>query len=199
MNSTKKQFQKEEKENLKKITELKAKLGIKEEKKIHKKTILKSKKSNKLRAKKVEKKEVHYMVTCDGCQMNPLVGKRYKCQKCPNFDFCEACYLKEQKKHNHPFKVVETKQLLKEILDKVAHKPENEEGKAVHHMYSCNGCGMHPIIGARYKCSICDDFDYCENCEAIYKHEHNHPFIKIYKPNMDPLIIKCSLNKEESK
>lgn len=39
-------------------------------------------------------------------------------------------------------------------------------------------CGATPIIGTRYKCSVCDDFDLCENCEPIYEHDE-HAFLKI--------------------
>ena len=189
--SDKQKFLKEEKENNKKIGELKEKLGIKEEpkkvKKSPKKTILKSKKVNKVKSKKetMEKKEIHHFVTCDGCQMNPLVGKRYKCECCPNFDFCQECYRKQKEKHGHSFKQIETNSLMKQILQKFSRKTENSEGKPVHSLVSCDGCGMGPIVGARFKCSICDNFDYCENCEELYKNEHNHPFIKIYNPNMN--------------
>ena len=192
LNQDKKKFLEEEKENNNKIVTLKEKLGIKEEKKVSpKKTVLKSKKKVvkvvKLRAKNEtnEKKEVHCLVTCDGCKMSPLVGKRYKCECCPNFDFCEECYKKKKAKHGHSFKQVETNMLLKQILEKFSPKTENKEGKAVHRNVTCDGCGAYPITGTRYKCSICDNFDYCENCEEMYKNEHNHPFFKIYKPNMN--------------
>ncbi len=33
------------------------------------------------------------------------------------------------------------------------------------HNVACDGCGVHPIIGIRYKCSVCENFDYCEMCE----------------------------------
>ena len=43
----------------------------------------------------------------------------------------------------------------------------------------CDGCGMLPLVGWRYKCSICDDYNLCENCEERIGGKHNHPFIKI--------------------
>ena len=35
-----------------------------------------------------------------------------------------------------------------------------------HHGYSCDGCGVDTIIGARYHCTVRDDYDLCETCEA---------------------------------
>jgi hypothetical protein len=29
---------------------------------------------------------------------------------------------------------------------------------------TCDGCHMLPIRGLRYKCGVCEDFDYCQNC-----------------------------------
>lgn len=36
------------------------------------------------------KKECHPNVTCDGCQ-GPVIGFRFKCLVCPNYDLCEKC------------------------------------------------------------------------------------------------------------
>ena len=43
----------------------------------------------------------------------------------------------------------------------------------------CDGCGMLPLAGWRYKCSICDEYNLCENCEERIGRKHDHPFIKI--------------------
>jgi len=50
--------------------------------------------------KKCYKNNVHHGVTCDGCNISPIVGIRYKCQGCENFDFCEKCHIELKK--NHP-------------------------------------------------------------------------------------------------
>ncbi|MGH0142689.1 UNVERIFIED_CONTAM: hypothetical protein FKN15_076572 [Acipenser sinensis] len=41
---------------------------------------------------------IHPGVRCDGCQMFPINGPRFKCRNCEDFDFCENCY--KTRKHN---------------------------------------------------------------------------------------------------
>ena len=69
-----------------------------------------------------------------------------------------------------------------------------EKKKIVHPGVICDGCNG-PIIGVRYKCTICEDFDYCEKCEEKNNGEHGHPLLKIQTPDMCPVAIKCILNK----
>lgn len=45
---------------------------------------------------------VHENVTCDGCDATPLVGLRFKCRFCRNYDLCERCF-KTNQIHKHPF------------------------------------------------------------------------------------------------
>lgn len=57
----------------------------------------------------------------------------------------------------------------------------------MHAGVACDGCGVAPILGVRYKCSVCKNFDYCEICEERLTHEH--PFIKITRPDIVPVSI----------
>ena len=41
---------------------------------------------------------IHYGVQCDGCNMSPLRGKRFKCATCFDYDLCESC----EDQGNHP-------------------------------------------------------------------------------------------------
>jgi len=54
---------------------------------------------------------------------------------------------------------------------------ENSNVKVIHYSVQCDGCKVSPVVGIRYKCTICNNFDYCEKCEATK--EHVHSFIKI--------------------
>lgn len=45
---------------------------------------------------------------------------------------------------------------------------------------SCDGCHRSPIVGRRFKCLVCNNFDLCEACEA--KGDHLHPMIRIVTP-----------------
>lgn len=67
-----------------------------------------------------------------------------------------------------------------EKKDKKEEKKEDESGPTVHNGVSCDGCSKYPIVGIRYKCSICPDFDFCEECES--KVDHPHEFLKIRRP-----------------
>ena len=44
---------------------------------------------------------------------------------------------------------------------------------------SCDGCGMVPIIGQRYYCSTCGDYDLCSVCE---KNGHEHSIERVPQP-----------------
>lgn len=57
----------------------------------------------------------------------------------------------------------------------------------VHHHVTCDECGMNPIRGIRYKCTVRDNFDLCENCEA--KRPQPYAMIKITDPQQAPVAL----------
>ena len=64
--------------------------------------------------------------------------------------------------------------------------------KVLHSGVICKGC-KGPVIGIRYKCVVCKDFDYCEKCEEKINAGHGHPLLKINTPDMNPIAIRCVL------
>ena len=64
--------------------------------------------------------------------------------------------------------------------------------KRSHDRVRCDGCSVFPLVGVRYKCAVCEDFDFCEKCEENVNHPH--PFLKIKTPEMTPSFIVCGLD-----
>lgn len=54
------------------------------------------------------------------------------------------------------------------------------EAEATHSGVTCDGCGMSPIVGIRYKCTGRPDYDLCSACEA--KTPQPYPMMKITTP-----------------
>ena len=48
----------------------------------------------------------------------------------------------------------------------------------VHANIKCDGCNMVPIVGNRYNCSECKNFDFCEHCLNYRYHDNTHKFVK---------------------
>jgi len=47
---------------------------------------------------------------------------------------------------------------------------------------ACDNCKQEPLMGVRYKCNVCRNFDLCSNCEATGCHDDHHPLIKYKYP-----------------
>ena len=56
------------------------------------------------------------------------------------------------------------------------------EEEAVHHGVVCDICNTTPIVGIRYKCLQCHDFDLCAKCEASGEHPASHQLLKMKQP-----------------
>lgn len=114
----------------------------------------------------------HHNAICDFCNIY-IVGDRFKCTRCPDFDACHSCFpLMPQEHPYHTFIKVS--------------KPEQYIAPAVGlpstvHPATCDSCDNH-IIGVRFKClhPDCPDYDLCQHCEAlpIPVHPTTHPLVK---------------------
>jgi len=109
---------------------------------------------------------VHEGVHCDGCGAHPIVGARYKCTVCYDYDLCSKCEATGQHDERHP--------LIKMNMPK--------KTEAVHHRVICDGCNASPIVGPRFKCTVCHDFDLCAKCEQSGQHDPSHPLVKMVVP-----------------
>ena len=80
-------------------------------------------------------------------------------------------------------------QMSKIIINDNPKKEEDEESisismvKTTHTGIKCKNCGVFPIIGYRYKCSVCKCYNLCEACEELNSRtgKHKHNFIQMRK------------------
>jgi len=80
------------------------------------------------------------------------------------------------------FEELENKRRIESYFPNIKEIEDNYKNKIIHKNISCDGCGMKPILGIRYKCKTCENFDYCQNCLDMYKEKHGHEFDKIEVP-----------------
>eukprot|EP00929_Paragymnodinium_shiwhaense_P049274 TRINITY_DN24866_c0_g2_i1.p1 TRINITY_DN24866_c0_g2~~TRINITY_DN24866_c0_g2_i1.p1 ORF type:complete len:777 (-),score=241.12 TRINITY_DN24866_c0_g2_i1:153-2483(-) len=127
--------------------------------------------------------EVHPNVQCDGCDMFPIVGNRYKSLVQCNFDLCQACF---QKTDQSP---AEWAHIRSNVLgEPVASYYAPRCNGPVHHGIICDGCDVHPVVGQRFKCLDIDDFDLCKAC---YDKRHESERLKDMRFE-EMAIIACT-------
>ncbi|KAH6899739.1 hypothetical protein B0T10DRAFT_394136 [Thelonectria olida] len=139
-----------------------------------------------IEAKMAPGRSQKHFAICDGCDKN-IVGVRHKCLDCPDWDYCTECI--KTKDIAHP-----------------AHRfvPVYEQLPTVHKLSPvhvgiccdgplCAGNEAYPayIHGTRYKCAICNDRDYCANCQSCPLNTHNktHPMIMFRTPVRSATIV----------
>ena len=140
---------------------------------------------------------VLHAAVCDGCdqvclflRQSPsayadqmcqrICGVRHKCLSCPDWDYCSRCVLSASDIHpGHRFAP-----LYEEISDPTACREDVHYGIWCDGPLCINKSGMQYIRGTRYKCTVCNDTDFCANCEAVPVLHHNrtHPLIKFKTP-----------------
>lgn len=57
----------------------------------------------------------------------------------------------------------------------------------IHERVECDGCSNAPIIGFRYKCIQCPNYDLCERCEAQHKHSE-HMMVRMPNDNCPSVV-----------
>lgn len=56
--------------------------------------------------------------------------------------------------------------------------------------YFCNGCSIEPIVGRRFHCLSCEDYDLCEKCYFYLGHKHD---MKSFKDQPQDIANKARL------
>jgi len=97
-------------------------------------------------------------------------------------------YIEYKNKHKKKEEVVNS--IKQEI------QPPKKE-PVIHEDVRCDKCYTKPIVGDRYKCSICENYDFCEKCEEenfSKQDKHSHPFIRIRHPSLSPDLVNSKDN-----
>ncbi|PCH34161.1 hypothetical protein WOLCODRAFT_160653 [Wolfiporia cocos MD-104 SS10] len=141
--------------------------------------------------KSVERDEdnsVHIGIVCDGCQQRSFKGVRYKCTDCiglvhvnnlitsltdvhPDFDLCSKCISSSQTSWQHPVQHSFIPIRNKTDLDQITHE-----------FIRCDVCHIGSIIGIRFKCLECDDYDMCASCFTSPDRRREHPLAHHFFP-----------------
>lgn len=131
----------------------------------------------------------------------------------PNGKPCKSCFgtgflkKKEAKKREMLQTLVknalyqELPKIVNAVKQSIEHPEESkkviEEPKAdkpIHYRVQCDVCGVCPIVGVRYKCTVTHDYDLCEKCEATV--DHPYPLLKIKNSSQHPVEVITVLRED---
>ena len=182
------------KEKEMKINEIRKKLNLPQLKEKKLKKIKKEKKEIKKEIKKEVKKEVKKVTKKEEEKKKDFISINQVNEYVQNLTKKLSDFVNEQKKKidlkdlpQNAMKEIEswkniivegTKKYSEKVIENLKKINFEKKEPVVHYRYICDGCGMSPIVGIRYKCAVCSDFDFCEKCEAKMGESHNHPFVK---------------------
>ncbi|PRP80626.1 hypothetical protein PROFUN_11569 [Planoprotostelium fungivorum] len=143
---------------------------------------------------------------CDGCQLKISKDSfRYHCTECPDYDLCSGC--QQLGTHNHhafdQFHHDVVLMCIPATLQQppfsndfmqppiynqppLTYPPQNAPATDIH-MAMCDQCSAR-IRGARYRCSVCQDFDLCQNCRPVSQHDPTHPLLVFSTPFSAPVL-----------
>jgi hypothetical protein len=113
----------------------------------------------------------HRDVGCDNCGQSPLLGTRYKCLYCPNYDLCSSCLESLEEQSDPSFRRKPFHDTTHHFVRMAKHVPvrelpaflQNREGM-LHTQVKCHYCDAMHIKGFRYFCTQCG-ISLCEACE----------------------------------
>lgn len=106
---------------------------------------------------------------CDQCDKR-IVGRRYKCLKCRDFDFCEDCVDTGRQTHRHAFACLHS---------------SNDYLQTRRMAHACDGplCRdkKPETLDHWLQCNVCLDYDLCLTCaeHPSLDHDKTHPFSRM--------------------
>ncbi|XP_028849446.1 E3 ubiquitin-protein ligase MIB2 isoform X2 [Denticeps clupeoides] len=66
---------------------------------------------------------------------------------------------------------------------------DNAQTGVRHSNIICDSCKKHGVMGMRWKCKVCFDYDLCTQCYMNNKHDLNHPFERYETAHSQPVSL----------
>ncbi|CAF1946493.1 unnamed protein product [Rotaria magnacalcarata] len=146
--------------------------------------------------------------TCDSCRSRRIYSDRYKCLQCDDYDLCGHCFEGrcQTKSHSSDHAMVHFK-IPNELFGQYFPNPsEVTLGKLTElfsnkkHNIKCSGCSVE-IVGVRFKCDICHNYNLCSKCMqrgvVSKNHQQTHPLVVASSQSLLKVDINDIVKKEE--
>lgn len=150
---------------------------------------------------KLEQRKRPVWFECSSCERRVYDGYRYKCVQCiqDNYSLCSLCFEKRKTSRGHKLehavvRLSENNQLFEgrvcneEAIESMRLSTLYDEFRnEIHEDDYCRGCGgsSEPIVGLRFKCESCKDYNLCFKCfvnkRACEPHKWTHSVVVICK------------------
>ncbi|KAJ1730065.1 hypothetical protein LPJ61_003220 [Coemansia biformis] len=119
---------------------------------------------------------------CNECNKS-ISGIRHKCTRCKNYDLCHGCYGGASR--THPGHGFSAEHVGPADRSTAAVGSASAGTRITHEGVFCDGCNG-PVVGMRYKCGNCPDYDLCEKCAPTADHNTDHLFVVMRKRHATP-------------
>ena len=140
-------------------------------------------------------------VSCSGCNSTQIYSDRYRCLVCVDYDLCGNCF--EERRQTKAHLSGHTMAHLKvpnELFGQFIRHVKEITLKKIHELLAgqrhdnvCNGCRT-PIIGVRFKCDTCYNYNLCSRCMeqrvTSKQHQNTHPLV----PTSNQSLMKININ-----
>ncbi|UJR31530.1 hypothetical protein I4U23_019019 [Adineta vaga] len=132
-----------------------------------------------------------HRIQCRACSSLRIIGDRYKCLECSDYDLCGRCFDQRRETFHHlnrhaivhysgPDEIFgESVMNVKAMITLTAFKEKYHLEE--HIDIGCNICKMNPLNGLRFKCDTCHDYNLCVSCMEKRLHDQSHPLLAIGK------------------
>lgn len=125
----------------------------------------------------IYQEEVIHNATCDSCD-KAIIGTRYKCLNCKDFDLCQKCEKNSLNIHNKNHTFLEILYPINNMNSKFPFSVFIDEKPKImtHYGIICDHCEC-VILGTRFMCINCQNYDLCESCHQKSVHYVFHQFV----------------------